>query len=109
MTFSLTVFAWIFFRAENLAHALSYISEIFSSSFFTKPSLLMKHTLLTKPLYLLIFIFILIEWLGRQQQYAIAVVTNSWPKAIRYGFYYLIIIGILWFSGKEQQFIYFQF
>ena len=109
LTFGLTVFAWIFFRAENVAHALSYISEIFSSSFFTKPSLLMKHTLLTKPLFLLIFIFILIEWLGRQQQYAIAVLTNSWPKAIRYLFYYLIIIGILWFSGKEQQFIYFQF
>ena len=60
-------------------------------------------------LFSLIFIFILIEWLGRQQQYAIVVLTNSWPKAIRYLFYYLIIIGILWFSGKEQQFIYFQF
>jgi hypothetical protein len=101
--------AWIFFRAENVGHALSYISEIFSSSVFTKPSLLMKHTLLTKSLFLILFLFIAIEWLGRQQQYAIAVLTNSWPKAIRYGFYYLIIIGILWFSGKEQQFIYFQF
>jgi alginate O-acetyltransferase complex protein AlgI len=35
MTFCLTVFAWIFFRAENIGHALSYISKIFSSSFFT--------------------------------------------------------------------------
>jgi alginate O-acetyltransferase complex protein AlgI len=109
LTFSLTVFAWIFFRAENLTHALEYISEIASSSFFSMPSLLMKHTLLTKSLFLILFLFILIEWLGRQQQYAIAVLANRWPKAIRYSFYYLIIIGILWFSGKEQQFIYFQF
>jgi alginate O-acetyltransferase complex protein AlgI len=109
ITFSLTVFAWIFFRAENLTHALEYISEIASSSFFSKPSLMMKHTLLTKSLFLILFLFILIEWLGRQQQYAIAVLTNRWPKAIRYSFYYLLIIGILWFSGKEQQFIYFQF
>ncbi len=109
ITFSLTVFAWIFFRAENLTHALEYISEIASSSFFSKPSLMMKHTLLTKSLFLILFLFILIEWLGRQQQYAIAVLTHKWPKAIRYSFYYLLIIGILWFSGKEQQFIYFQF
>ncbi len=109
LTFSLTVFAWIFFRAENVAHALDYISQIASSSLLSKPNLLIKNSPLTNYLYLFIFIFIIIEWLGRQQQYAIAVLTNSWPKAIRYAFYYLIIIGILWFSGKEQQFIYFQF
>ena len=109
ITFSLTVFAWIFFRAENLTHALAYISEIFSSSFFSMPSLLMKKTLLTKSLYAIILVFILIEWLGRQQQYAIAVLGNKWHKAVRYAFYYLLIFGILWFSGKEQQFIYFQF
>ena len=32
ITFGLTVFAWIFFRAENIGHAFSYISEIFSTS-----------------------------------------------------------------------------
>ena len=37
LTFSLTVFAWIFFRANNIGHALSYISEIFSPSLFTIP------------------------------------------------------------------------
>jgi hypothetical protein len=109
LTFGLTVFAWIFFRAENVAHALIYISEIFSRSLFTVPIKLIKSGHLTMILILLVFFFIIIEWLGRQQQYAIAVIANSWPKAIRYVFYYLLIIGILWFSGKEQQFIYFQF
>ena len=32
-TFSLAVFAWIFFRAENVNHAFSFISGIFSKSF----------------------------------------------------------------------------
>ena len=32
ITFGLTVFAWIFFRAENIGHALSYISGMFSTS-----------------------------------------------------------------------------
>ena len=30
ITFGLTVFAWIFFRAEDINHAISYISGIFS-------------------------------------------------------------------------------
>jgi D-alanyl-lipoteichoic acid acyltransferase DltB (MBOAT superfamily) len=30
LTFSLTVLAWIFFRAENMAHAFDYIAGIFS-------------------------------------------------------------------------------
>ncbi len=37
VTFSLTVLAWIFFRAENIAHAVNYIFEILSPSLFTIP------------------------------------------------------------------------
>src|SRR4030095_798603 len=34
VTFALTVFAWIFFRAASVKHALNYIGEIFSPSLF---------------------------------------------------------------------------
>ncbi len=34
LTFTLAVLAWIFFRAENITHAFSYISGIFSKSLF---------------------------------------------------------------------------
>jgi len=40
ITFSLTIFAWIFFRAENLSHALNYISGIINPTLFTYPSIL---------------------------------------------------------------------
>lgn len=39
-TFVLVSFAWIFFRAEDVGHAFSYISHIFSSNFFFIPSLI---------------------------------------------------------------------
>ena len=39
LTFVLTVFTWIFFRANDIGHAMSYISEIFSPSLFTMPQL----------------------------------------------------------------------
>lgn len=103
LTFGLTVFAWIFFRAENIGHALSYISEIFSSSLFTIPEVI------PKILILLIMFFVFIEWLGREGQYAISNLGLKWKRPIRYAMYYAIIIAIFLFGGKEQQFIYFQF
>lgn len=103
VTFGLTVFAWIFFRANNLAHALHFISRILSSSLFSLP------TILPKTLFLLIAIFMLIEWLGREQKFAIAKINFQVPRILRWGFYYVIVFLIFYFSSTEQQFIYFQF
>jgi D-alanyl-lipoteichoic acid acyltransferase DltB (MBOAT superfamily) len=107
ITFSLTVFAWIFFRAASVTHALSYISEIFSSSFFSIPHF--PGIGKAASIVVLIGIFLIVEWLGREQQYAIAFLGAKWYKPLRWTMYYAIIIVVFWFAGKEQQFIYFQF
>jgi alginate O-acetyltransferase complex protein AlgI len=107
LTFGLTVFAWIFFRAENIGHAVSYISKILSPSLFSSPYY--PGIGLTIPTIILIFLFVLIEWLGREGQYAIANLGIKWTPPWRYAMYYAIIIAIFLFGGKEQQFIYFQF
>ena len=103
ITFSLVTFAWVFFRAEDVPHALSYISEIFSPSLFTIPEV--------RPIevIILVLLFVGIEWMGREQQYAIARLGYQWPKALRWLFYYILVIAIFYFAGTEQQFIYFQF
>ena len=103
ITFSLAVFAWIFFRAENLTDAFLYLNGILSISLFSIPTI--------KPFFLilLIFIFITIEWIGREEQFALAKLGFTWKRSIRQLMYYAIIIAIFWFGGKEQQFIYFQF
>jgi alginate O-acetyltransferase complex protein AlgI len=107
-TFGLTVLAWIFFRAENMEHALSYIQEIFSPSLFRIPSMDggISSALST---IMLVVIFVIIEWIGREGQYAIANIGLTWKRPFRYLMYYVIIIAVFWCSGKEQQFIYFQF
>jgi hypothetical protein len=33
----------------------------------------------------------------------------KWGRPFRYAMYYAIIIAIIWFGGKQHQFIYFQF
>lgn len=101
-TFSLTVFAWIFFRAENIGYALSYISTIFSKSFFTIPKFLPWYLIFT------IIIFLLIEWIGRENQHVLE--NIKLPRLIRWIFYLLIGISIFVFGNfNETEFIYFAF
>ncbi len=107
ITFGLTVFAWIFFRAENIGHAFSYISEILSLSLYEVPKFSGMKNALTTIIFTIIFVFI--EWLGREQQFAIQHLGLTWKRPVRYAMYYAIVIAIFWFGGKEQQFIYFQF
>ncbi|WP_397362221.1 MBOAT family O-acyltransferase [Olleya sp. R77988] len=104
VTFGLTVLAWVFFRAENITHAWLYLKGIFNSSLLTLP------TIRPTNLIVLIFVFIVLEWIGRRQQFAIEVMLLKKPKAIRWAFYMLIVALIFVFSTeKQQEFIYFQF
>ena len=106
-TFTLTVFAWIIFRANDITHAFHYISEIFSASILEAPKLTdSKEAIITM---LLVFIFIFIEWLGRESQFALEHLGLKWKRPLRHALYYTIIIALFWYNGKEQQFIYFQF
>ena len=102
-TFALTVFAWIFFRAESLSHAIQYISGIFSNTLFSIP------TIQPTNLLILIFSFVIIEWIGREEEYAIANLGSRWYKPFRWAMYYAIILFIYIFRSSGQQFIYFQF
>ena len=107
LTFVLVSFSYIFFRSENIGHAISYISEILSPSLFSIPKFIgMKNALIT---IIIVGFFVLIEWRGRDRQYAIERFGLKWKRPLRYAMYYVIIIAIFWFGGKEQQFIYFQF
>lgn len=103
ITFIITCFAWIFFRAESIEHAFLYIDKLISSSFFSIPEI--------RPTFLLILviIFALIEWSGRRQLYAIEKLWLKWPKAARWTIYYIIAMVIFLYSRGEEDFIYFQF
>ncbi len=102
-TFSLTVFAWIFFRAEDINHAISYISKIFSNSLFSIPAIF------PKKIILLILIFVFIEWLGREGKYGIEKLFLFCKRSVRWLAYIILVALILYYSGKEQPFLYFQF
>ena len=107
VTFGLTVFAWIFFRADNVSHAFDIISEIMSSSLFIQPDYVGRSN--SYFVLRIVGLFMLIEWLGREGRFAIENIGNKVPLILQLGFYYVIIFAIFWLKTAEQEFIYFQF
>lgn len=104
MTFSLTVFAWIFFRSKNISSAFIFIIEMFSFNNINK-----SHILLPGALKYILFLFLLIEWQGRAYTFPIESFALKWPKFARITFYYLLVFLILFYMDKKKDFIYFQF
>jgi len=112
ITFGLTVFAWIFFRADSVGHALDFIGRMIGgftemSSFEQAKSYILSEVGLVRPF--LFVMFIMIEWMGRENNYAIEKLGLNWTTIYRWSFYYVIILLIILYSGRKQEFIYFQF
>ena len=103
LTFGLTAFAWIFFRADNIGHAVSYISEIFSRSLFTIPEIRPRNLIIALAL------FIIIEWVGRERLFALSKIDYFESRLKRWSIYLIICFLIFLFQNNQEKFIYFQF
>ena len=102
ITFACVTFAWIFFRAESIPQALSYINHIFFSKISSPVE---RELLLIIPL---LVVLMLVEWLQRSEQHGLAI-GNIKFRALRWGFYIALAIIIFCFGADKQNFIYFQF
>lgn len=103
-TFGITVFAWIFFRANSLGHAMAYIEDIFSTGLFALPEVRPSDLIIT------IIIFMSIEWLGRRDAFALGSILLRRHRVIKWSIYLLLFALILIYSNEStQEFIYFQF
>lgn len=103
LTFGMVSFARIFFRSSSVEDAFFYISKIFTKSLFSFPEVFPKTVLAY------IFLFICIEWCGRNNNFAIEKFGLGWSRFVRILFYYVLSFLVLYYSGKEFQFLYFQF
>lgn len=108
LTFGLTVIAWVFFRAENIGHAMNYLAGMFSKSLFSIPYY--EGIGFASKIFPIIILFFMIEWFGRKGTFALETLEiNKRPK-INWIFYGVIVflIGMYMFTS-EADFIYFQF
>ena len=101
--FTFVTFTFIFFRSDNITHALLFLSKIFSDSFFLIPETP------SFKLILLVIIFSLLEWYGRQGDYVLDSILTSYNKALRWVAYLFFVVLILYYAVVEKTFLYFQF
>jgi D-alanyl-lipoteichoic acid acyltransferase DltB (MBOAT superfamily) len=103
ITFSLTVFAWIFFRSKSVADAFGYIKNMFRFNFEGKIQYLSIDRYVVELLILLGF-FIVFEWISREKEHPFF----GRFKDVRL---LLILASIVLFGvySNVSSFIYFQF
>lgn len=102
MTFSITCFAWIFFRSKTITDAINYIRRMFENLDFSSQYFKIErynHELIT-----LLVVFILVEWNNRSKIEPISG-KYSWLKL---GLCIAAILALGVFSDYKE-FIYFQF
>ncbi|REG91508.1 MBOAT family O-acyltransferase [Algoriphagus antarcticus] len=101
LTFSLVCIAWVFFRSDTVGEAWGYLSGMATNSFL--PS---NFGWLGYDLRLALFLFLVLEWVGRYQFNWLERLQGKW---YRYPSYMIITGFIIWLGTNENQFIYFQF
>ncbi|NPD46738.1 MBOAT family protein [Lentimicrobium sp. S6] len=102
LTFTLTLFAWIFFRSDSVTQAIDIIGSIFS------PSILDTPVNIGSKFYILIIVFVIIEWIQRRKEFGLDL-SNVKSRIVRWGVYFIISILVFYFFNYQQSFIYFQF
>ena len=103
LTFLLVVLAWVFFRADSMHQAINYISHIFTSALFKIPEIRPSLVIMV------LAVFIFMEWLGREKNYAIENFAIHLSIPLKWAFHLFLFTVIILCMGKEQPFIYFQF
>ena len=103
LTFTLTLFAWIFFRSPHLSDAFAYVGSIFSPSLLHPPEVWPLHVLA------LIAFLMIVEWMGRRNSFPLENLQIHFPAPVRWSIYMALLTLIFLFYGNNQTFIYFQF
>lgn len=111
ITFGLTCFAWIFFRAISINDAFNYIGNIFDNMNLNPGSVFLH---IFTPLGLWIAILLYIEWKNKEEKHALSFSkwnSNDRSKIVKRNltYYLLAIVIILEIPNQAASFIYFQF
>jgi alginate O-acetyltransferase complex protein AlgI len=108
VTFHLVSFAWIFFRAKSIHHAVEIITNLFQNS--SAADLLYFGTSLHQLVIGLVAFSVVVAWDVVEMKQPMSHWLDAKPRWIRWLLYYVVLFSIISLgpSGR-QDFIYFQF
>jgi len=100
-TFSAFCLSLIFFRAENLSHALAYLGRALTAELYAGFDLKLL------PACGLMVLLLCVEWPFRSKPFPLS--APDWPAAIKWTVYFVVFYWTLIASRRAVEFIYFQF
>lgn len=101
-TFAFASFAWIFFRIKDLEDSLGFIKKIAQDAWYSNIDI---HNTKGEDAFIYILVFLIIDWSFRKNERELNFRNKSLNKFI----FPLLAIIILFYFGKKESFIYFQF
>ena len=112
-TFFLVTISWIFFRTDDITVAIEILQKFFLD-LFNKKSFVETYNLFYWDFkfntFILIAVFIIIEWIGKNDQFAIENIGKNWKKPFKITFLIALVFFVLSFmQTKKSPFIYFDF
>ena len=100
LTFLIFALIFLSFRSPNIAHLQECINTLMHGSYLTLPMGITA--------FYYIIPFVIIEWLGRRQEFPI--MTLNMPTILRWVIYWSLLFIIAFYGAKADiQYIYFQF
>ncbi len=106
ITFCLVTIGWIIFRAESASKAWLYMKNIVSQK--SSASILEAHPEAYTTMGFIAFL-LLVEWIQKMKPHGLNITGKGFPQIARLVLYTAIVVCIVWFAGKPEDFIYFQF
>lgn len=107
-TFMSVALLWVLFRAVDIRQAMGIYEKIFSQSVFDFPKFQSYGLVVTTSI--LIAVCMVIEWLGRYNNFAIENLFVGQNKWLRWSFYSILVACIsMYMQAGGSPFIYFQF
>ncbi|SDS84511.1 MBOAT family O-acyltransferase [Winogradskyella sediminis] len=102
LTFTLTLLAWVFFRANTISDAFLYLERLFQFSFKIDRLNLERFSYEMVPLVMLL---IGVEWFSRRKQHPLDKIQNQmvWSLVL------IFLIFVFGSFSNVEEFIYFQF
>lgn len=101
LTFFIFALLLVFFRAENIPYAISYLTHLFS---FTSGETFVPAYF---DLYLIVTLLIF-DWIGRKHEHPLQVLPNN--RILRFLIYFLVVyLTLINIDSGTHEFIYFQF
>ena len=109
-TFILVVIGWILFRSDNMTMAANCFNALLSPSLFTVPDMRIFNGAMSvlASTVLMVLILMIAEYRMRRRNFGLDL-TGVRNKALRWGIYLAVFLCILFCTGEQEEFIYFQF